>query len=201
MLTPTLIHCVTLGKIPALPGPQFPHLLLESPVTPRFQPLPCVGWDWVGGNLGKRKVPARGALQSPDYGAAGSIWAGRSISPGQAARQRPEAEGAWGDIGKGDPGPGPTCPICLPALRELGLGDAPQALGAASPISPQAWHPMEAPLPPGPHQPLHLVCQPAALPGGKRAQERVRTGRKKEEEGCVRDGKDQANPHWGLCLS
>lgn len=97
--------------------------------------------------------------------------------------------------------PKPTCPIRLPALGELQLWGAPQALGAASPIGPQAQPPMGAPLPPGPHQPLHLVCQPAALPGGKRAQEGVRPGRKEEREGHVRDGKGQANPSWGLDLS
>lgn len=77
-----------------------------------------------------------------------------------------------GDTGQGHPGHQalkPTCPICLPAFRELRLQGAPQALRAASPIGPQARPPMEGPLPPGPNQPLHLVCQPAALPGGKRA--------------------------------
>ena len=59
---------------------------------------------------------------------------------------------------------------------------------------------MEAPLPPGPHQPLHLVCQPAALPGGKRAQEGVRPGSEEGQEGHVGDGKgpERAGQGQGL---
>lgn len=64
-----------------------------------------------------------------------------------------------------------------PALGSSVSG-GPQALSAASPIGPQARPPMGPPLPPGPHQPLHLVCQPAALPGGKGTRGGVRPGRK-----------------------
>lgn len=91
----------------------------------------------------------------------------------------------WGRDHPGHLTPRPTCPICLPALRKLRLRGAPQALGAASPIGPQAQPPRGAPLPPGPHQPLHLVCQPAALPGGKRAQDGIRTGRREGAKGVL----------------
>lgn len=141
--------------------------------------------------------------------------AGRSAGKAVRAHVRDTQEGRdqrhWQEPGWGQrtwgrdhpvPCPRPTCPICLPALGELRLWGAPQALGAASPVGPRAWPPMEAPLPPGPHQPLHLVCQPAALPGGKRAREGVRAQRKRARGSCWGcEGKPSRGRGLGLGLS
>lgn len=134
----------------------------------------------MGGSAGGREVPAERdtagtqGRESPEPSDGGRAAVGGGGAAGKASREhmrKPHRRPGVLASPWGQRGPRPTCPIRLPALGELRLWGAPQALSAASPIGPQARPPVGAPLPPGPHQPLHLVCQPAALPGGKRAQE------------------------------
>lgn len=148
---------------------------------------------WAAVRAGGRCQP-RGTQQGPRAeshrnhlmrGRGGREAAAGKPSGGHVHKPHRKTRGTGEPLGAGRPPDPPVPSASLPSGSSVSEGP-PRLSVLPAPSAPRRG-PMGAPLPPGPHQPLHLVCQPAALPGGKRAQ----------EAGSGQGGRRTRGPCWG----